>query len=522
MAEAESGFRRAVICKPDSADCYNNLGLAARERNRIGEAVSACRHAIRIRPGFAQAHNNLGLLLAERGGPHFLRAILCAPDQAQAYSNFGNHAAARGDKGKGLAHLKRALRLQPAVAATHYNIGNIQQQDAPEQTALACRGALVCQPDYAQAHNLIGLVLLRLGDPAGAAQCHRRALTCQPDPAFYYNLAAVHAFSAQEGEIAAMERLVAQIDPLTDGPAIALHFALGKAYDDCGDSEKSFSHYQQANRRKRGQIDYDESATLMMMERARRAFNRDLIARMASHGDPSTAPIFILGMPRSGSTLIEQILASHGDVHGGDERPDFPEILGTIGYPEPAAAMNAQGWRRMGAAYVERLRSLAPEALRITDKLPGNFMYAGAIHLALPQARIIHSRRHPADTCVSCYSKLFRDEQQPHTYDLGELGRYYRAYHRLMAHWRSVLPPSVFLDVDYESIIDDPEAQTRRILGHCGLTWDPACLAFHETARDVKTASAAQVRRPIYRGSVGRWQRYGTGLEPLLRELEGL
>jgi hypothetical protein len=215
-------------------------------------------------------------------------------------------------------------------------------------------------------------------------------------------------------------------------------------------------------------------------------------------------------MPRSGSTLIEQILASHPDVHGGDERPDFPELL---------RGFDGVDYRALGTAYLGRSRALAPSAARVTDKLPGNFLHAGAIHLALPKARIIHSRRDPADTCLSCFTKLFRSEQA-YTYDLGELGRYFRAYARLMAHWRAVLPPSVFLEVDYERLVADPETQTRRLLAHCGLTWDPACLAFHQTQRDVRTASAVQVRRPIYHGSIGRWRRYGARLSPLLSELE--
>jgi hypothetical protein len=233
------------------------------------------------------------------------------------------------------------------------------------------------------------------------------------------------------------------------------------------------------------------------------------MAEEAGGGDPSEIPIFILGMPRSGSTLIEQILASHAWVHGAGERMDFPDLLADLG---------DRDFRALGAAYAARSGTLAPGAGRVTDKLPGNFLHAGAIHLALPRARIIHSRRDPADTCLSCYTKLFRGEQ-PFTYDLGELGRYYRAYERLMAHWRVVLPESVFLEVDYEALVADPETQTRRLLAHCGLAWDPACLVFHETRREIRTASAVQVRQPLYGGSVGRWRRHGERLEPLLREL---
>lgn len=520
MDDAENGFRRAVICQPDSAEPYNNLGLAARERQRLGPAAAAYRYAISIRPDFAEAHNNLGLLSAQGGARHHLRAVVCAPDMAEAFANLGNRLTEQGDGDAALAVVRRSLLLRPAVAATRYTIATILQDDAPDDALAACRAALACEPGYGQAHNLIGLILLRRGDLAGAARRHRRAAVCQPDPAYYNNLAALHRFSARDGELAAMERLTEQVDGMTAEARINLHFALGKAYDDCGDSMRAFRHYQEANQLKRRQIAYDEPATLAMIDRTRRAFDADLVTRLGGRGDPSAMPIFILGMPRSGSTLIEQILASHRSVHGGDERTDFPDLLGRIGYPEPIASLSAEGFRTLGAAYAERLRALAPAALRVTDKLPGNFLYAGAIHLALPQARIIHSRRHAADTCFSCFTKLFRDDQQAFSYDLGELGRYYRAYAGLMAHWRALLPASVFLEVDYEELIEDTAGQTRRLLAHCGLDWDPACLDFHRTRREVRTSSAAQVRRPIYRGSVGRWHRYGAQLDPLLRALE--
>jgi tetratricopeptide (TPR) repeat protein len=520
MDDAETGFRRAVICKPDSAEPYNNLGLAARERRRLGAAVAACAYAIRIRPVFAEAHNTLGLLSAQGGARHHLCAVICAPDMAEAYANLASRLIEQGLVDAALSPVRRSLLLRPAVAASHYTMATILADDAPDDALAACRAALACQPDCAQAHNLIGLILLRRGDLAGAARGHRRAAVCQSDPAYYNNLAAVHRFGAQDGELAAMERLIGQVDTMTAEARITLHFALGKAYDDCGESVKAFRHYQEANQRKRRVIDYDEPAALSMIERTRSSFDGELITRMGGRGDPSTVPIFILGMPRSGSTLIEQILASHRAVHGGDERSDFPELLGRIGYPEPAASLSEEGFSALGAAYAARLRALAPSALRVTDKLPGNFLYAGAIHLALPQARIIHSRRDAADTCFSCFTKLFRDEQQAFTYDLGELGRYYRAYQGLMAHWRALLPATVFLDVDYEALIDDTEGQARRLLAHCGLDWDPACLDFHHTRREVRTHSAAQVRRPIYRGSMGRWKHYGDLLEPLLRDLE--
>jgi hypothetical protein len=231
-------------------------------------------------------------------------------------------------------------------------------------------------------------------------------------------------------------------------------------------------------------------------------------------------------MPRSGTTLVEQILASHPKVFGAGELPDIAKAVARLsgtdgapqGFPEVVSSMTGEQLRQLGASYVSAIQALAPKAERITDKMPNNFRLAALIHLALPNARIIHTRRHPVDTCLSCFSLLFAGDH-PYSYDLAELGRYYRAYEALMEHWRDILPEGVMLEVQYEDITADLDAQARQIVAHCGLEWDDACLAFYKTQRPVRTASAAQVRQPIYRTSVGRWRPYKDLLGPLIEAL---
>jgi hypothetical protein len=238
-------------------------------------------------------------------------------------------------------------------------------------------------------------------------------------------------------------------------------------------------------------------------------------------------PIFVLGMPRSGTTLVEQILASHARVHGAGELKALNDVVDTVHGPDGAVlpfpdfvrALDAASIRAIGTGYLAQLQKLAPASPHITDKMPSNYYFVGLIHLALPNARIIHTVRDPIDTCMSCFSKLFTAEQS-HTYDLGELGRYYRGYQKLMAHWHRVLPVGRILDVRYEDVVADLEGQARQIIAHCGLEWDPRCLAFHETERPVRTASATQVRKPIYRSAIGRWRVYEEFLDPLLTELQ--
>jgi hypothetical protein len=252
-------------------------------------------------------------------------------------------------------------------------------------------------------------------------------------------------------------------------------------------------------------------------------FDRDLFAEPG--GDASEVPVFVVGMPRSGTTLIEQILASHSKVFGAGEREDFRALVSNLAgpkgtkFPEMVSALSPDDRRRLGARYLAAIRAAAPAAERIVDKMPLNFLYLGLIHLALPRARIIHVRRDPVDTCCSCFSLLFTGNLA-FTYELRELGRYYRAYQTLMAHWRAILPKGVMLELAYEDVVHDLEGQTRIILAHCGLEWEPACLAFHQTQRTVQTASVAQVRRPIYRSSVGRSRRYHPLIGPLLEALE--
>ncbi|MGH7030610.1 MAG: sulfotransferase family protein [Stellaceae bacterium] len=244
-----------------------------------------------------------------------------------------------------------------------------------------------------------------------------------------------------------------------------------------------------------------------------------MIRERAKQGDASPLPVFIVGMPRSGTTLVEQMLASHPEVHGAGELGEIERAVAALGGPDGVPAdIGGAELRRLGASYLAKVTALAPGATRITDKMPANFRYAGLIHLALPNARIIHLSRDPVDTCLSCFSILFGGDQ-PFTYDLGELGRYYRAYQRLMAHWRAVLPAGVMLEVRYEALVGDFEQEARRIVAHCGLRWNAACLDFHNTRRPVHTASSVQVRRPLYRSSVGRWRPAEEVLRPLLDAL---
>jgi hypothetical protein len=301
---------------------------------------------------------------------------------------------------------------------------------------------------------------------------------------------------------------------------MSLHFALGKAYLDYGDSAAAFGHLDQGNAMKRSTITYDPAAASRWLQSVASGFDQQLLECFKDAGAQSAMPIFIVGMPRSGTTLIEQILASHPAVQGAGELKLLSQIGDSFGgLPQLLDGITAERLHQMGDHYADKVALLADGRAHVVDKMPANFIYAGLIRLILPNARIIHARRNPVDTCLSCYSKLFAGEQS-FTYDQAELGRFYRDYDVLMAHWRQVLPGSHFLEVTYEDVVDDIEAQARRMLDFLGLPWDPACLSFYETRRPVRTASVNQVRQPIYKTSAGRWRTHADNLGPLLEELE--
>jgi tetratricopeptide (TPR) repeat protein len=509
LDEAAACFERALILKPDGAEVHSNYGNILQARGKLEEAAACHERALALRPEFAEACSNLGNVRYAQGQLAealvcYERALALKLDYPDAHNNLGAALLALDRIDEAVAHLKRALTLKPDFASAHNNLGNaLLKQGLVEDARSHYERALILNPDYANAHNNLANLFKEQGKFDDALEHYGRAIAIQPDYAeAHLNRADIKSFQPGDPNLAALEAL----NPPPDR-ALYIHFALAKALDDVKDYGRAFEHLRQGNALKRERIDYDETATLQQFERISAVFHRGLFDRFQGAGDPSSVPIFVLGMPRSGSTLIEQILASHPQVHAAGELTILEK-----------SAFDATAFRRLGQLYLSQLPKVPGGKLRIVDKLPGNFLRIGLIHLMLPNARIIHTMRNPIDTCLSCYSKLF-NTGLPFTYDLAELGRYYRAYSELMNHWRSVLPPGVMLDVSYEDVIDDLEGQARRLIDYCGLPWDPGCIDFHRNNRSVRTASAVQVRQPLFRGSVQRWRNYEFGLAPLLDEL---
>jgi len=306
-----------------------------------------------------------------------------------------------------------------------------------------------------------------------------------------------------------------------------LHFALGKMHEDRADYEQAFAHFKEGNRLHRGQISYDPEALTESVDRRIERFSETFFDTWRNYGDPSPCPVFIVGMPRSGTTLVEQILASHARIHGAGELQLLPNLVAGLarmlaesgGYPDALEALDPAQVGRLSRGYVEELTRGAGDCQRVTDKLPGNFLELGLISLLFPGARVIHCRRDPRDLCVSNFVQRFMVAQH-FSYDLHELGLFHYHYRRMMAHWRRVIP-SPMLEVDYEAMVAEPERWSRALVEFLELDWDPSCLRFYQSKRAVYTASYTQVRKPIYRSSVARWRRYQGLLGELDKGLRG-
>jgi hypothetical protein len=323
-----------------------------------------------------------------------------------------------------------------------------------------------------------------------------------------------------------MENIFANAPNKDDPRLMPLHFGFAKALEDLGDHPRALEHYLKGTKEKRRQLNYNEAETFAFFDDIKTAFKPELFQDRPVPGLQTDKLIFIVGMPRSGSTLVEQILSSHPDVFGAGEVKYLARAIGQMRdrfpsmakYPALLAEMEKFHFDLLGTSYLKQLEPAAGNAKRITDKLLTNYFFVGLLNLIFPKAKIIHTRRNPVDTCLSAFTKLFKDDM-PHSYDFGELGRYYLKYQELMDYWHQVLPAGTIMDVQYEEVVADVEGNARKLIEHVGLDWDPACVEFHQSKRPVKTASVAQVRRPVYTGSVERWRKYGPGLQPLLDSL---
>jgi tetratricopeptide (TPR) repeat protein len=572
---AEEAFRQTVLLAPTHAEALFHLGNMLRARDDKEGAIDYYRRAAAAKPDFADAHANLGLLTSEIGEAaeaiqHLERAHQLRPDNLEFLVNLGV-ARTRVSAKQARADFQRVLALKPDHFNARLNLAKVLAAEKLFDEAIPHYEAVLAQhPDDASLHIALADALSETHHAEAAAPHYEAAIAAAPmETAGYLGLAQIYRRNGRfedaynfflkvrelnPDNVAALAGIATYLKarlPLEDADRIAkladseelsdeqkrhLHFALSECRDKAGHYDAAFYHMTMGNKLRAAELEekvgrFDAARVTAVIDCIIADFDADYFRRAASFGVHSDLPVFVVGMPRSGTTLCEQILASHSQVFGADELEDIPRFvrdqrLERLGKPQTdvdgvsfADSLTAEIVSDLADRHLARLQSLSPRARRIVDKMPGNYHHLGFIATLFPRAKIIHCRRDPLDTCLSCFAQDF-GSLPIWTNDLRATGHVYKEYQRLMAHWRQVLPIQ-FLDFDYAAVVADVEAAARRLIEFCGLDWEEGCLEFYRTQRMVKTASLEQVRRPIYDSSVGRWRKYERHLGPL-REVLGL
>ncbi len=564
-SEALAQFRRAVELEPAFAAARTNLGLALLDQNEAEEALAHCQEAVRLDPDSAEMRDNLGNALSaldrldDAWAAHW-EALRLDVDLASANAHIGLILQRRGHLDEALPWLKKAVELEPEdTAIWQWLAGLHDERDEPHESIPCWRRVLALEPRRVSAHLALGRALQDEGRLDEARACYLAAMALEPDlPAAHLNLGGLHelvgamdqaeaAYRAAIGhqpdfaiphgrlatllrgklpaaDLAALEARLA--DPtLAENPRGRLLFALAHVLDALGDYSRAADCLTRANALSRPQskerLEYQAAPHEHFVDGLLRAFDRGLFARLDGAGPATVRPVFVFGLPRSGTTLIEQVLASHSQVHGAGElrlaRRSFDAIPDAVGRPGPTidcvGDLDPVAARDLAALHMERLAEIdSGRSPRIVDKMPDNYLYLGLLAILFPRATFIHCRRDLRDVAVSCWMTDFSTIRWANDFD--HIASRFRQYRRLMDHWGAVLPVPIH-HVDYEETVNDLESVAARLLSACGLDWEPACLEFHRTLRPVRTASITQVRQPVYRHSVARWRNY----EPALAEL---
>ncbi len=490
---AEGVFRDVLQRNPDSVNALRHLAVCYwQDKRKLEDAEAMLRRATQLAPDYTGAWLILGALLQERH--KYMDAI-------DAYQS--------------------ATRLEPENAEAWSGLGSAYSVAMyPDKAAEAFARSLDIKPDAAGVQMGYAHVLKTIGDQAASLKAYREAIRLKPELGeVYWSMANLKIFRFEDREV---EDMLYQLEhgDLTEVANIHFRFALGKAFEDNKEYDKAWHYYHTGNQRQRMTVEHEPLDMENRHKAIKTVFSRDFLAARAGVGCEAPDPIFVVGLPRSGSTLVEQILASHSQVEGTSELPVIGKVADAIGryrtdgvtYPEAVLDLRDKDLRAYGQQYMEDAQRHRVEGKPFfTDKLPNNFPQVGLIHLILPNAKIINARRHPFDSCLGGYKQLF-GRGQNFTYDMFDLAHYYQQYHAMMEHWHEALPGKV-LDVHYEETVTNLEWQVRRILEHCGLPFEEQCLRYHETERAVKTASSEQVRQPIYTGALGTWRRYEEHLD---------
>jgi tetratricopeptide (TPR) repeat protein len=528
--DAVACLEKAVLLAPGYADAQYNLAQAYMHKGRYADATRAFEALLRIHPGHVEALNSLGLALAAGGMVRsaiesFQQVLRIDRQHADAWFNLGSALWAHGLQADAVAALREAVHFRPDAPARWIELGYCLLHSARlDEAHAALDKARTLDPAQFDAVYGIAMVLERRGEVARAWELLRPGYESGTDELrFFQAAAAVAKHTGQSGEIAARLALALENGRIPPNGVTAARFVLARLYEESGDYDRAFPHFASV-RAAFATPDFDPADWLRRMAAARETFTARFFADAPRASVLSERPVFIVGMPRSGTTLAEQIVASHPMVFGAGELTTMDEVVAWLDgqragarYPRCLEHADTALLDTAASRYLSKLSALSVDAPRVTDKLPHNFMHLGLIALLFPRAHIVHCSRHPVDNCVSIFTNEFFASHSYAT-DLRRLGEHYRAYTQLMHHWRQVLPMPIF-ELRYEDLVAEPERTTLQLLEFLGLPWDERCLRFYELSRPVNTLSYDQVRRPLYRQSIQRWRHYEKHLGPLVESL---
>lgn len=523
VEEAIASATKVLQYKPDFTEGYSNLGTFFASLERNDEAISSYSKAIRLKPDYAAVHNKLGVTFNvlgryEEAVASCNRAIQYKPDFAEAYSNLGEILRHMGRTEEAMVKQMKAIELEPDHAAAHNNLGaTFSDLNRLEEAIASYAKATEIKFDFFEAHNNLGTALSQFGRTEEAAVSYLRAIELKPDFAEgYRSLSTIKRFEIKTDQHIEQMNGLLMSDTCNDKDRMELSFALGKANADLADYSAAFIHLSEGNRLRKVKLGYDRKASEVMFAQTKAWFSNEAISLDVAESLAEQTPIFIVGMPRSGTTLVEQILASHSLVHGAGELM----LLGNSIHPKSSApqSLNTKWLQTTRDAYLSGLAKLNTTAPFITDKMTSNFLYIGFILCALPEAKIINLKRDARATCWSIFKHYFSGKGNTYAYSLEDIIHFYKLYVDLMAFWHERFPGRIH-DFNYEELTENQERRTRHLLQLVSLDWDDNCLSFYNTKRPVATASTLQVREKMYTGSSEEWRKYEQHLKPMLDAL---
>jgi len=523
LDEAEVSYKKAIELKTDYAEAHYNLANTLKELGRLNEAEVSYKQAIILKPDYAEVHNNLGITLKELGRldeaeVSYKQAIILKPDLAEVHNNLGITLKELGRLDEAEVSYKQAIILKPDLVEAHYNLGAILHElKRLDEAETSYRKAIILKPDYSEACYYLGIILQDFGRLEEAEASYRKAIKLKPNYVeAHRDLTLMKKFDAQDEQYLSMKELYLDKN-ISKEQRCHINFGLAKACEDLGDFEQAFAHYCEGNELRKKVLNYNINQDVELFRKIKS--NYPQIVQKSLKPDKltnNTMPIFIVGMPRSGTTLVEQIISSHSQVTGAGEL-NFASQFGAA-ISTGITEKNNESLLDFRIKYLDKLKNVSNGNLIVTDKTPQNFLYIGLLAAAFPEAKIIHVKRNPAAVCWANYKQYFVSKSIGYCYSIDDVISYHKLYENLMVFWTNTLSKRIY-NLDYELLTVNQESETRKLIEYLGLDWNEKFLSPQNNMRSVSTASNLQIRKKVYKGSSQQWKKYQPFLNGALDDL---